>query len=171
MRALCHVNSPFLHSVIVRADWKQLEGAWAKTKERNKQPVAPFRSNSSDPEISVFFIPCAARAWNRITESRPFVETRPPPEFILRERTVDRCALSRTGQIIYRCPLGLDTDGSRFRRNTTRRAIEILRTIYLYIYKYSSCSVKRGSLFRGRIRSRTRRKHPLKRKFPRRWKL
>lgn len=46
--------------------------------------------------------------------------------------------------------------------------IHILRTIYIYLYRV----YKKGrGLFRGRIRGRTRRKYPLKRKFPRRWKL
>lgn len=42
--------------------------------------------------------------------------------------------------------------------------------IYIYMYLYRVYKKGRG-LFRGRIRGRTRRKYPLKRKFPRRWKL
>lgn len=176
MHTLCHVNSSFLHSAIgprgrdrrgIGSNWKECGNERAL---RSSSTALRFARILPIPSLKYRFsllAPCAAsqltyargvRGANNVPSLQDVEARSRLPAFILRERTVaaDRCVLSRRKE-------RATSEADYLSRSTSCE-----RYIYIYIYRV----YKKGrGLFRGRIRGRTRRKYPLKRKFPRRWKL
>lgn len=177
MHTLCHVNSSFLHSAIgprgrdrrgIGSNWKECGNERAL---RSSSTALRFARILPIPSLKYRFsllAPCAA---SQLTYARGVRGANNVPSLQDGGSKLDprylhlSCARERSPRIdaFYRRKERATSEADYLSRSTSCER-------YIYIYLYRVYKKGRG-LFRGRIRGRTRRKYPLKRKFPRRWKL
>lgn len=179
MHTLCHVNSSFLHSAIgprgrdrrgIGSNWKECGNERAL---RSSSTALRFARILPIPSLKYRFsllAPCAA---TQLTYARGVRGANNVPSLQDGGSKLDpgylhlSCARERSPRIDAFFRGG---KSARRARRIIYRDPHPANDIYIYMYLYRFYKKGRG-LFRGRIRGRTRRKYPLKRKFPRRWKL